>query len=201
MKSRSGSVNPSICIGFFVGGRGSRMGGVAKGNLELTPGVRLLDRLVAECRQALPDTPLVLVGAADAYAALGLPVLGDAPAGVGPLGGLRALLAFAAQHEHAAALALACDLPFLDAALITRLATEAPEAAFLAPRAGELWHTLSARYSVTALAAVDAALAAGERALQRVALRLGSGARELTLTANEAGLLRDWDTPADREGA
>jgi molybdopterin-guanine dinucleotide biosynthesis protein A len=177
------------------------MGGVAKGNLERAPGVRLLDRLVAECRQALPEAPLVLVGAADAYAALGLPALGDAPSGVGPLGGLRALLVFAAQHEHAAALALACDLPYLDARLVARLASEAPEADFLAPRAGELWHTLSARYSVTALAAVDAALAAGERALQRVVARLGSGARELALAADEASLLRDWDTPGDREGA
>jgi molybdopterin-guanine dinucleotide biosynthesis protein A len=177
------------------------MGGVAKGNLEREPGVRLLDRLIAECREALPGAPLVLVGAADAYAGSGLPVLADTPAGVGPLGGLRALLAFAQQAELAAALALACDLPYVDAPLIARLAYEAPEAAFLAPRTGELWHTLSARYSVAALETVDAALAAGERALQRVVSRLGSAARELVVDAREERLLRDWDTPADREGA
>ena len=189
----------SSCVGLFVGGRGLRMGGVAKGNLASASGERILERLVGECRRALPAAPLVLVGAAEAYAELGLPALGDVPPGIGPLGGLNALLGFAERGGHAAALALACDLPYLDARLVSRLATEAPAALFLAPRSGELWHTLAARYSVAARAAVGEALAAGERALQRVVARLGDGARELAVDADEARLLRDWDTPSDRE--
>jgi molybdopterin-guanine dinucleotide biosynthesis protein A len=188
-------------IGLFVGGRGTRMGGVAKGNLELEPGLRVIERLVLECRRALPEAPLVLVGAADAYADLGLRVVHDEPPGVGPLGGLCALLRHAAASGHTAALALACDLPFLDAGLIERLAREAPGAQFLAPRAGELWHTLSARYAVAALASVEATLAAGERALQRAVARLGDAAQELVIDPAEARKLRDWDTPEDREGA
>jgi molybdopterin-guanine dinucleotide biosynthesis protein A len=192
---------PALTIGLFVGGRGTRMGGVPKGNLELAPGVRLIERLVGECRRALPEAPLVLVGAADAYADLGLSALHDEPPGIGPLGGLRALLRHAGANGHSGALALACDLPFLDAALIARLASEAPGAPFLAPRAGELWHTLSARYGLAALASVEATLAAGERALQRVVARLGGAAQELSTDPAEARKLRDWDTPEDREGA
>jgi molybdopterin-guanine dinucleotide biosynthesis protein A len=174
------------------------MGGVAKGNLELASGERLITRLLAECRRAVPGAALVFVGMADAYADLGVPALADAPAGVGPLGGLRALLLFARDAGHEAVLALACDLPYLDASLVERLAREAPGAAFLAPRAGELWQTLCARYSLAALAAVDATLGAGERALQRVVLRLGEGAFELAIDAADARKLRDWDTPGDR---
>jgi molybdopterin-guanine dinucleotide biosynthesis protein A len=184
-------------IGLFVGGRGARMGGVVKGNLPGPGGERLLERLVGECSEALPSAAPVLIGDAPAHADLGLRSLPDAPLGVGPLGGLRALLLHAKESGAWGALALACDLPYLSASLVTRLATESPEAFLLAPREGVMWHTLVARYSVLALPAVDATLAAGERALQRVVGRLGERARALALTPAELDELRDWDTPDD----
>jgi molybdopterin-guanine dinucleotide biosynthesis protein A len=187
----------SLVVGLFVGGRGARMGGVVKGNLPGPGGERLLERLVGECAKALPSAPPLLIGDGAAHADLGLHSLADAPAGVGPLGGLRALLLHAKQAGAWGALALACDLPYLSAPLIARLATESPEALFLAPREGVLWHTLLARYSVLSLSAVDATLAAGERALQRVVGRLGDHARALALTPAELDELRDWDTPDD----
>jgi molybdopterin-guanine dinucleotide biosynthesis protein A len=168
-----------------------------KGNLPGPGGERLLERLVAECAKALPGTRPVLIGDAPAHADLGLRTLADAPSGVGPLGGLRALLLHAKEAGAWGAVALACDLPYLSAPLIGRLATESPEAFLLAPREGALWHTLVARYSVLALPAVDATLAAGERALQRVAGRLGDHAHALSLTPKELDELRDWDTPDD----
>lgn len=173
------------------------MGGVVKGNLPGPGGERLLERLIGECKNALPSAPPVLIGDARAHADLGLRVLADAPGGVGPLGGLRALLCHAKDSGAWGAVALACDLPYLSARLIERLATESPEAFLLAPREGALWHTLVARYSVLSLPAVDATLAAGERALQRVVGRLGEHARPLALTPAELDELRDWDTPDD----
>ncbi|HSU40989.1 MAG TPA: NTP transferase domain-containing protein, partial [Polyangiaceae bacterium] len=139
------STRTSLMIGLFVGGRGSRLGGVAKGNLALPSGETLAARLVARSRDALPGTPIVLVGAAEAYAHLGLPAVPDDPQGIGPLGGLRALLAHAEGRGRTHALALSCDLPYLEAPLIARLGVEAPAADFLAPRDGELWQTLVAR--------------------------------------------------------
>jgi molybdopterin-guanine dinucleotide biosynthesis protein A len=189
-----------LTVGIFVGGRGRRLGGVDKGNLRLASGETLAERLVARCRQALPAAELVLVGAAGAYASLGLPALADAPAGIGPLGGLRALLLETAARGHAHALALACDLPYLEAPLIARLATETGAASFLAPREGKLWETLVARYAVDALAVVDAAISAGERALQRVVARLGARAVVLAVDERERAELRDWDEPGDVPG-
>jgi molybdopterin-guanine dinucleotide biosynthesis protein A len=187
----------SLVVGLFVGGCGARMGGVVKGNLPGPGGERLLERLVGECAKALPNSVPVLIGDAAAHSDLGLRTLADAPAGIGPLGGLRALLLHAKESGAWGALALACDLPYLSAPLIARLATESPEALFVAPREGALWHTLVARYSVLSLSAVDATLAAGERALQRVVGRLGDHARVLALTPAELDELRDWDTPDD----
>ena len=190
------SVRGAPVIGLFVGGQGKRLGGVAKGNLTLD-GQKLIERLVGVATAALPDSSLVLVGQAEPYAGLGLPVLADDPPGIGPLGGLRALLRHAEQAGASGALGLACDLPHLGVTLVQRLATEAPSADFLAPRDGELWHTLVARYGTGALGAVEATIAAGERALQRVVARLGERAVELRVDATERAELRDWDTPED----
>ncbi|MFZ5895292.1 MAG: molybdenum cofactor guanylyltransferase [Myxococcota bacterium] len=193
----------SLRVGIFVGGRGARMGGAAKGLLELPSGERLLDRLVAETRAALPDANIVLVGAADAYSNARLPALADQPAGIGPLGGLAALLADAnnAADAHkagdAAAIALACDLPYVSRALITRLAHETPHALALAPRRGNVWEPLCARYAVAALPHVQAAIQANQRSLQRLFERLASDAHELPINETEARELFDWDTPED----
>lgn len=188
-----------LVVGVFVGGRGTRMGGVAKGLLEAPGGGEALaERALRLCAEVLPGAARVLVGEASAYAHLGCPALADAPGGVGPIGGLRALLLEARRGGRRRVIALSCDLPRFSGALLERLASEQPQAAVLAPRDGLLWQPLFARYDVdVALGAVDAALAAGERALQRVFARLA--ASELALGPEERLALVDWDRPEDVE--
>lgn len=187
----------SAVIGLFVGGRGSRMGGAAKGLLMAPDGGTLIERLLARAQEAAPGMPVLLVGRAEAYAHLALPALVDEPAGVGPLGGLRALLLHARAEARDYALALSCDLPFVSAALLRRLLVDEPSALALAPRDGTLWSPLTARYHVRTLETLDASLAAGEHSLQRVFGRLGADARELALSEAARRELRDWDSPAD----
>ncbi|HVR18617.1 MAG TPA: NTP transferase domain-containing protein [Polyangiaceae bacterium] len=189
---------PALAIGLFVGGRGTRFGGVAKGNLKLPDGVRLIERLLRVCDSVLPDAPVVLVGQHAEYHRLALAELRDTPAGIGPLGGLRALLDFAAERRLAAALALACDLPYVTPELLRRIAEEAPDALALAPREHGLFYPLTARYSVRALPAVDDAILAREHSLQKLFARLGDRAGSLSLDDAELRSLRDWDSPEDR---
>lgn len=186
-------------VGLFVGGQGTRMGGVAKGLLQLPgSGQSLLERLLGEVRQALPGAQLVLVGSATAYAALGLEAVPDCPAGVGPLGGLAALLACARERGAAQVLALACDLPRLDAALIERLARADANASAVVTAQGSVRNPLVARYAVEpASAAAASALASGKRSLQAVLDRLQPAPMILALSAAEEALLDDWDTPSD----
>lgn len=184
-------------LGLFVGGRGLRMGGAAKGLLALPDGETVLARLLRVGAQAAPEATPVLVGDAAAYATFALPAISDAPRGVGPLGGLRALLADAAKKGLDGVLALACDLPYVAPALIARLTRERPDALALASRDGELWQPLAARYATGALPVLDETLAAGERSFQRFFARLGERAAELALDASERATLRDWDRPED----
>ena len=189
-----------LLVGIFVGGRGSRMGGVAKGLLK-TPDseATLVERLRAELATALPDAELVLVGLADAYAAVGLRAVSDEPPGVGPLGGLVGLLAEAERRRAELVLALACDLPRIGAALLQRLASERPGQSALVALQGRIRNPLVARYAVAqALPAAREALRAGQRSLQAVLDRLGEGVATLSLTPAEAATLDDWDTPEDR---
>lgn len=176
--------------GIFVGGRSSRMGGQPKGLLVAPDGRRVIERTIALLRQCACDT--VLVGNLPAYSALGLPCLDDDLPGVGPMGGLTALLRFARGRKT---LAIACDLPFLEVPLLARLATEAGNARILAPRVDGRWEPMFARYDAAVLPAVLRRIAAGRLSLQGVLDECG--AVELPLDASERTLLRDWDEPAD----
>lgn len=181
-----------MLCGIFVGGRASRMHGRAKGLLRADTGEPVVVRLVRVARAAGLEP--VWVGLeqsahADAYrAAAALPELADRPPGIGPLGGLAGLL------EAGSAIAVACDMPFVSSALLTRLRSERPGAAVLAPRSQGLWEPLCARYDAAlVLPTLTRALDAGTRSFQQLLASLE--VTELTLATREE--LVDWDTPED----
>ena len=186
------------CIGgVFVGGRSARMGGRPKGLLAAPEGMTLVDRCCRVLAAAGIDD-VVLVGAHPAYSQLGLPMLDDAPPNTGPLGGLLALLGYAAEVDARFAIALACDMPFVSVTLVKRLG-EALPALVVAPRRGDpgrrRWEPLCARYASNALTLGKQRLASGDYSLQR--WLDDAGAVELPLSEKEATELQDWDTPED----
>src|SRR5512140_2393706 len=151
--------NPSgVLAGIFVGGASSRMGGRAKGLLPSPDGPPIVDRW-----RGLFQTlgiPCVLVGRRAEYAGVPLEVLDDAPAGIGPLGGLVALLAHARGRARYA-LAVGCDMPLVSAELVGRILA-APDAAAVAPRVNERWEPMLARYDVARAHPIAQARARGD---------------------------------------
>lgn len=175
-------------VGVFVGGASSRMGR-PKGLLEHPSGGTLLEHIVGAVTEA--SYACVLVGEASAYAGLvpHVPRLADHVRGIGPIGGLSALLA--EPHEHA--ISVACDMPFVDAAVLRTLATDAragcvaawnEDAAMFEPMLAR-WHTPTAR------SAVAEAIAAHRYSLAK--LLAGLGAHPCLASAATV----DWDTPED----
>lgn len=180
-----------VLAGVFVGGVGRRMGRRAKGMLEAPGGGTLVERWLAVLGE-VGVRRVLLVGRHEAYGALGLETIEDDPGGIGPIGGLAALLRRAGASR---ALALACDMPFVSPGLVERLLS-APEAPIVAPRRDGLWEPLCARYDAErVLPEVLRRIAAGEHSLQP--LLTEAGATPLPLGPGEAGDLRDWDTPDD----
>ena len=188
-----------LLVGVFVGGRGSRMGGVAKGLLKAPDSeATLIERLLSELASAAPDAEVVLVGDAARYAAYGRRTVDDSPRGIGPLGGLLGLLLEAERTRASTVLALACDLPRLDAALLARLLDEDVAANALVVEQNGVRNPLVARYRViAALPAARQVMQAGKRSLQAVLDHLAEGVHTLTISPAEAAKLDDWDSPED----
>jgi molybdopterin-guanine dinucleotide biosynthesis protein A len=185
---------PAVLLGVLAGGRGSRMGGRDKAALRAPDTAEpLLARLLRlGCEAGLDG---VVVGGAGACA---VPRLVDDPPDVGPIGGLCALLAHAGERP---AIALACDLPYLSADLLARLARSPSAAAVLAARDLQTgkWQPLFARYDAPrVLPELRAAIAAGTRSFQTFLRAVD--VQELVLDAAERAQLRDWDEPSDLEG-
>ncbi len=187
-----------LVIGIFVGGAGKRMGGVAKGLLKAPAGDEtLLTRLLRICADGAPEAVICLVGQSPSYAPLGLTQLADEPREVGPIGGLRSFLLRAQADGARRALALACDLPFIDQAML-RLLSAPLDSAARVPVVDGRFQPLAATYApIPVLAAIDRALAANQHALMRVLAELGTDIERFEVGAQHARTLRDWDTPDD----
>jgi molybdopterin-guanine dinucleotide biosynthesis protein A len=171
------------------------MGGAPKGLL-LAPGggETLIARLARVGRGAGLEP--ILVGSAE-LGVLGasLPRVLDREPRVGPLSGLASFLDRAGSRP---CIAVACDMPRVSAALLTRLNLESAEAAVLAPRdvATGKWEPLCARYDPSAVSPVLAsAIEAGARSFQDLFRNLS--VVELALSESERAELHDWDTPED----
>ncbi|MCX7839348.1 MAG: molybdenum cofactor guanylyltransferase [Anaerolineae bacterium] len=113
----------------LAGGKSRRMGH-DKAFLDLD-GMPLVARVIERVR-AVCDEVIIVANDTDAYARFGLRVVSDVYPGKGSLGGIYSGL-LAAREEHA--LVVACDLPFLNAALLRYLISLAPQADVVIPRA------------------------------------------------------------------
>src|SRR4051812_32491665 len=114
-----------ISAAILAGGRATRFGGADKASL-LVGGTRIVERQLAALAGVAeegrdPVDVMIVANEPDRYRALGVPIVADAIAGAGALGGLYTALLHA---RHDRVLVLACDLPFVSAALLSRLAAE-----------------------------------------------------------------------------
>jgi molybdopterin-guanine dinucleotide biosynthesis protein A len=186
-------VKRTAVAGIFVGGAGARMGGRAKGLLRVPDGRTIVERWCAVL-EASGIRDIVLVGTRGAYAGIALETIDDEPGGIGPLGGLIALLRRAGDGL---ALALACDMPFVSESLVRRLVA-AGEAPVVAPRRDNRWEPLFAQYDAQRVLPVARRLAGeGAHSLQRLLEEVR--AVELPMRTDEMNELRDWDTPEDMD--
>lgn len=151
----------------LAGGASSRMG-LDKALLPWGGG-SLLERAAGVLRQTFGN--VVIVGAPQRYSHLGLPVIGDAVPGLGPLGGLLTAL----RHRKLSSpdpgwiVLLACDMPLVDRGTLQELAGEIeahPGAAAIVPETESGLEPLCAAYHVRLLPAVEEAAEHGGRSLK-----------------------------------
>jgi molybdopterin-guanine dinucleotide biosynthesis protein A len=127
----------------LAGGRARRFGGRDKSSLDVG-GASILDRQLAALR-GVAGRILVVSGNPARYQERGLDAVADLVPGAASMGGLYTALSHAAT-EHV--LVVACDLPFLTASFLRRLAAAAePADAAVVPRSTDGWQPLCAVYA------------------------------------------------------
>jgi len=190
-----------VSAAILAGGRARRFGGADKGALAVGR-ERIIDRQRAALA-AVADDVRIVAGDRDGYDGRGLRVIADAVPGAGPLGGLYSALLDAA-HERV--LILACDLPFVTAALLQRLVEESgtgQEIDAVVPRSARGLEPLCALYMTRAAGAVRARIDRGD--LRVAGLLADLRVRELgpeVLAPYDAGsLFENVNTPHDHARA
>ncbi len=167
----------------LAGGLGRRMGGVEKALVPLA-GHPLAAWVAATLGPQVATLALNANGPADAYAALGLPILPDpVPDRPGPLAGVLAALDWAAMRGARAVVTVPCDTPFLPHLLVMALrmaehghGTPTVMAATGVPGQPVGLHPTVALWRTDTRPALAAALAAGERRVRVVMERIGTAA-------------------------
>ncbi len=180
--------------GILIGGRARRFGGIPKGLLRAPHRQPIVVQLAAAFRSIQPEGEVVLLGRNPAYEELGLVMLQDAGAGLGPIGGLLSLLRHGAAR-NANALLLGCDLPNLTRRTLYHLTRHFKPPATSLHHAG-VWQPMVSLYDS------QACLTAIQRRVEARQLGLGSalealGAHAVRLEASDADELHDWDCPND----
>lgn len=145
----------------LAGGAGSRMGGDKPQRPFL--GVTLAERCIGRVQSAAPWLRVVT---APGESTPGVAAIPDVEAHAGPLSALAHALP---QAPAGLVAAVACDLPFANAAVLTRLAAlaKAYGAAAAVPLVDGYPQVLHAVYDQRLSAPMQAAVAGGERSLRR----------------------------------
>jgi molybdenum cofactor guanylyltransferase len=139
----------------LAGGKSRRMG---RDKSQLALGGETLAARAARTLGAVCDDLTVVTNTPEQFAGLGARLTGDVIPGGGALSGIHAGLA-AARHEFA--LVVACDMPFLNAALLRHIASLAPGHDAVVPRWLGESEPLHAVYSRSCTAAIEPLLRRG----------------------------------------
>jgi len=178
----------------LAGGCASRFGGADKSAL-VVDGARILDRQLAMLADVAGLGEILFVGRATAHPAMR--AVFDRVPDSGPLGGLHAALG---EARGAALFVLACDMPFMTAALVEHLVALSDHADAVVPHTDAGYHPLCAVYTRACLEPIARRI--DDRRLKMIDLLEDVRAR--IVTAAELGrfgdvhrLLSNVNTPLD----
>jgi molybdopterin-guanine dinucleotide biosynthesis protein A len=195
--------HPASTVAILTGGQATRFGGRDKSALQVD-GRTILDRQVAELSSLTDD--ILIVGARDGGRTrppderMAVRTIVDIVPGCGPLGGLHAALT---EARGDAVFLVACDMPYVTAALGTYLLSLAGDADIVVPQTERGYHPLCAVYTRACLVPVAARL--GERRLRMREL-VGEmqtrvvTAEEIDRLGDRHLLLANVNTPAEYAG-
>jgi molybdopterin-guanine dinucleotide biosynthesis protein A len=134
--------DPIFSAAILAGGQARRLGGIDKSALEVGA-QSILDRQLSLLRGLTPHVLIVAAQSSPSPAA-DIPVVIDRVPGAGALGGIYTALIEAPTEQ---VLVIACDMPFLTAPFLARLAARGVDVEAAVPRSAAGRHPLCASYT------------------------------------------------------
>lgn len=154
----------------LAGGNARRLGGIAKGAIEVGKGVSIVERLIKELAQAGIDNIVIAADDSRPYQDCGVKVISDIRVGIGPIGGIESgLVHFAGQSD--AVMFVPCDMPNITAKEISALKKafiETGASVVFAETAGFFWHPLCAVVHNGLKEEISSAIDRGQRKIRDV---------------------------------
>jgi molybdopterin-guanine dinucleotide biosynthesis protein A len=144
-----------LTVAIQAGGKSSRMG-TDKAFVPFRG--RPMIEIVMERVAALGAETILITNRPEAYAHLGLPMLGDVFPEQGPLGGIHAAVHYASRPH---VLIVACDMPWLNRPLLEHLVSLRATADIIVPRWDQFPEPLHAIYSKACLEPIEENIRAG----------------------------------------
>lgn len=163
MSTHPGHPEKPVLGVILAGGQNRRYDGLPKA-LESVGGERIADRVIRSMREAFERVVLV-ANDGETYRSLGLEMRPDLRPGLGALGGIYTAASWAEEEGCRGAVVVACDMPFLSAALLKKIGEVAESDEVVAPES-ESWRgmePLCAFYGTRCREAIEQALARGDR--------------------------------------
>lgn len=201
--TRDGPPPPVLGV-ILAGGENRRYGGEPKA-LARVGGERIADRAIRALREVVPRV-VIVANDPETFGVLDLPMRPDLRPGLGALGGIYTAVRWAEEEGCRGALVVACDMPFLSAALLRRLVEGAVADGAILPESDSPrgMEPLCAFYGIGCRTAIEAALDRGDRAiisfLDDVDLRLVPRS-EVGRLGDPRRMFLNVNTPAERERA
>jgi molybdopterin-guanine dinucleotide biosynthesis protein A len=159
-----------ISAAILAGGNGSRLGGIAKGAIEVGNGVSIICKLIKELTKLDISDTVIVANDSEPYRNCGVKVIPDIRAGIGPMGGIEAGLAhFAGKSD--AVMFVPCDMPNITAKEMSALKEEFVETespVVFAETAGFFWHPLCAIVHNDLKENISSAIDQGQRKIRNV---------------------------------
>jgi molybdopterin-guanine dinucleotide biosynthesis protein A len=176
----------------LAGGSATRFGGDKA--LAMVQGEAIISRVRLALEAVFPR--VIVVGGSEAVRAhlAGVEAFADDVPGIGPMGGVATALR---RIETPRAFCAACDMPFLDTALVAEVVALAADADAACPRVGDRPEPLHACYHRRCRRAVRELIARGEYRMSALLASVRTAYLDLAEDDPRARSLRSVNTPED----
>lgn len=154
----------------LAGGNANRLGGCAKGVIQVSKGFSIVEKLINEFLKTGIDTIVIAANDPAPYLHFGVEVISDIRPGIGPMGGIESgLMHFTGRFD--AVMFVPCDMPNItcrEMSALKKAFIENKKPVVFAQTAGFFWHPLCTVVHSNIREQISSVIDSGQRKVQDI---------------------------------